>query len=110
MYQIFFGIGGAVASLLLWILQNRMGAILAALGLTLVSYVGMTFIANTLIDNINAAFNTGVSETANGVPIGYLAYTMFRMCGGFDAILIIVSAFITKYSLLGLRTVLARLG
>lgn len=70
---------------------------------------GLAFIANTLIENINAAFSVGATAEANGIPIGYLAYTMFRLCGGFDAILMIVAAYTTKYSLLGLHVFLRRL-
>ncbi|MFX3549764.1 MULTISPECIES: DUF2523 family protein [Ralstonia] len=106
---ILYEAGFIIARVFLYLMGSRMGAALVGLGLGISSYVGLAFIANTLIENINAAFSVGATAEANGIPIGYLAYTMFRLCGGFDAILMIVAAYTTKYSLLGLRVFLRRL-
>jgi len=106
---ILYSAGMVIARVFLFLMGSRIGVALVGLGLGISSYVGLTFIANTLINNINAAFSVGASAEAQGIPIGYLAYTMFRLCGGFDGILMIVAAYSTKYSLLGLRAFLRRL-
>ncbi|WP_211450855.1 DUF2523 family protein [Collimonas antrihumi] len=109
LYVIGAAIGAWVGRALLWVLASRMGAILLGLGLGVTAFTGVSFVVSKIEGAIASAYSGSVGVTVNGVAVGQLAWQMFKLAGGGDAVLMIVAAYISGASIAAGRVFLSRL-
>jgi len=103
------GFLAAMGGVLLAVLASRIGYILAALGIGIASYVGVTVIALELVDLLND-YGGGLSAiTVMGIPAGDIMQKILQRAGFFTALNIIIAAYLTKISIVAAAIHLRRI-
>ena len=102
-------IGGWVGRAIVWTFATKLGTILVGAGLAITAFSGMSYIVGQIEGVIASAYSGSASMTVQGVNIGALAWNMFKLAGGGDAILMICAAYTTGASIIASRAFLARL-
>ena len=90
----------ALGGVLLNVLASRIGYILAAMGLGIVAYAGLTVLALELVDLLNDNLAGIGSVTIMGQNVGAAVVQVVSKAGLFDALNIIVAAWLTRISMI----------
>lgn len=102
-------IGGWVGRAIVWVFATKLGTILVGSGLAISAFAGMSYIVGQIEGVISAAYSGSASMTVQGVNIGALAWNMFKLAGGGDAVLMICAAYTTSASIVASRAFIKRL-
>ncbi len=103
---------GAVLSGLVMFFASKAGSILAGLGLTYMTYTGITTIVGYMLTDVNGILSILSTQSAGANGVGGLGLYMVQVaasCGLFDAVNILIAGVISIAGLMGTRFVLARL-
>jgi hypothetical protein len=102
-------IGGWVGRAILWVFANKIGTILVGLGLGITAFAGTSYIVGQIESVIASAYSGSASMTVQGVNIGALAWNMFKLAGGGDAVLMIAAAYTSSAAIVASRAFISRL-